>query len=308
MVGINKNLQDTEALDVANNLVWYVAYGTNMLIERFMVYINGGIFRGKGKAKEVCAEKFPSSANKPFLIPYELYFGKVSKTWDNGGVAFIDADKPGTALGRAYLITEKQFSHIQEQEGASWYKRIIEIGKDANGTTYKTFSGTNRHKTNPPSDSYANVMFEGICETYYPHLPYNRFHRLMNEAIKHLGKPYASSINSNGKGPNAFDCVWFVYHVFSESGVYDNLKKHFMTTFVGKALKKIKATELKREGDVLLFCKPPDKEIKHVGIYIGHNLIIHASQPIPGTGSVRIDDITKDDWSERLVALGRISE
>jgi len=43
-------------------------------------------------------------------------------------------------------------------------------------------------------------------------------------------------------------------------------------------------------------------EIGHVGIYIGHNLMIHATNP---PGSVCLDDITKNDLPERLVAIGR---
>ena len=214
--------------------VWYVTYGSNMLRERFMVYINGGRFRGKGKGQgqgnwkyKPCNNNSPPLADKLFPIPYELYYGQKSKTWsyvdiaskETGsekricpGVAFIDADRldTGTTLGRAYLITEEQFFHIQEQEGSEWYKRVVEMGKDAGGIPYKTFTGTRRYDYNAPHENYTNIMFEGICETYYPHLTYSRFHRLMGEAIKHLGKPYVKSKHDErGKGPNAFDCVWF---------------------------------------------------------------------------------------------------
>jgi len=268
---------------MTDNCVWYVSYGTNMLKERFMVYINGGKFRGNGKGKDNtaypgCTVKLPPLANKPFLLPYELYYGKTSKTWNNSGVAFIDADKPGITLGRAYLITEEQFAEIQEQEGSTWYNRIVEIAKDPYGVPYRTITGMNRHQNNKCNDSYTDVMFEGLCETYYPHLTYSRFHRLMRELIKHLGKPYASSIRSNGNGPDAFDCVWFVGWVFRESGV-DNILKRYALPSLDKAFTKVGIVEIKHEGD------PHSNEI----------------------GSVRIDDITKGNWPNRLVAIGRNS-
>jgi hypothetical protein len=294
------------------NYVWYVAFGTNMLKERFMVYIKGGKFRGKGKGKDNknyrgCRDTTPPLAEKPFIIPRELYFGKESSLWDNSGVAFLDADKPGITLGRAYLITEEQFTDIQTQEGPKWYERIIKFENDVNGIPHKTFTSTNRFKANDCKDNYIDVMFEGLCETYYPNLPYNRFHRLMREAIKHLGKPYASSINSNGNGPDAFDCVWFIGWIFRESGVDDILKRRTLST-LDKAFTTIGVNELKKEGDVLFFCKPPKNKITHVGMYIGHNLMIHATQPNGHEiGSVRLDDITEGNWLKRLVAIGRMS-
>ena len=297
---------------MADNRIWYVSYGTNMLEECLMVYINGGKFRGKGKGKDSaiypgCTNKSPPIASKPYMLPYELYYGRKSKTWNNSSIAFIDADKPGITLGRAYLITEEQFSEIHEQEGSAWYNRTVEIAKDPYGVPYKTFTSTDRHQNNEPNANYTNVMFEGLCETFYPHLPYSRFHRLMLESIKHLGKPYASSIRSNGKGPDAFDCVWFVGWVFRESGV-DNILKRYALPKLDKAFTKVGINEIKREGDVLFFCRPPSEKIIHVGIYIDHNLMIHATQPNSSeVGSVRLDDITKGNWLNRLVAIGRIS-
>ena len=299
---------------MSKSYVWYVTYGSNTLKERFMVYINGGKFRGKGKGTNNapyrgCRDQTPPLADKPFLIPYEMYYGRESKLWNNGGIAFIDADRPGITLGRAYLITEEQFAEIQEQEGPIWYQRVVEIAKDADGTPYKTFTGASRYQGNAPSKNYTDIIFEGVCETYYPHLPYGRFHRLMGEAIKHLGKPYAPSRRDDGqgRGPDSFDCVWFVGWVFRESGVDDILKRYALPR-LDNAFEKIGTTEIKLEGDVLFFCKPPSDEITHVGIYIGYNLMLHATRPIGhDTGSVRIDDITKGDWLDRLVAVGRNS-
>ena len=45
------------------DLVWYVAYGSNMLYERFMCYINGGQFRDNGRDHEICLDTTPPREN-----------------------------------------------------------------------------------------------------------------------------------------------------------------------------------------------------------------------------------------------------
>ena len=153
--------------------VWYVAYGSNLLMERFLCYIKGGSFRGNDKIYRGCADTSPPLKDKPFLIPYELYFGNESGSWDGGGVAFIDADKPGIALGRAYLITYEQFLDIQRQEGVSdeWYGRIVEIAAGVGDIPHKTFTSLHRRLDNMPNNKYLDVLLEGLCETY-PQLRY----------------------------------------------------------------------------------------------------------------------------------------
>ena len=149
--------------------VWYVAYGSNMLKERFMVYINGGPFRGLRHPYEGCTDKSPPLMDKPFLIPYKFYFGNESKTWNGKGVAFIDVKKPGVTLGRAYLITEEQLLDIKNQEGPSesWYGNVVEIPTGVVGDIpHKLLTSQSRRSANTPANEYLDIIFEGICETY----------------------------------------------------------------------------------------------------------------------------------------------
>ncbi len=141
---------------MSKNLVWYVAYVSNILYERFMVYINGGKFRNFCKTYCGCTDKTPPIKNKPFTLPYELYFGNQSTTWCGRGVAFIDPCRESSTPGRAYLITIEQFKDIQRQEGTSskWYGRIVSMGCDECGIPYQTFTSQERHDFNPPSDCY----------------------------------------------------------------------------------------------------------------------------------------------------------
>jgi len=149
-----------------NKLVWYVAYGSNILRERFMVYINGGCFREYCKSYPGCSDKTPPIKDKPYTLPYERYYGRKSSNWNNEGVAFIDINKLGNTCGRAYLITIEQFNCIQEQEGNNdnWYGCIVEMGCDENDIPYKTFTSRNRHPDNAPSNEYLAIIKEGMKE------------------------------------------------------------------------------------------------------------------------------------------------
>jgi len=158
---------------MSKNLVWYVAYGSNILCERFLVYIIGGSFRG-GKEYNGCTDKTLPIKDKPFTLPHERYYGNSSSTWGGKGVAFIDPDKKGTTSGRAYLVTTAQFKEIQQQEGDSpnWYGRIVEMGCDENKIPYQTFTSKNRRSENVPSDEYLAVIEEGMRELADAHQNY----------------------------------------------------------------------------------------------------------------------------------------
>src|SRR5918993_1141915 len=66
--------------------LWYVAYGSNLSLDRFRVYLRGG-----------------------------LRFVGVSSVW-GGGMAVYDAGAAGQIAARAYLITAEQFVDILAQE------------------------------------------------------------------------------------------------------------------------------------------------------------------------------------------------
>ena len=75
------------------DLIWYVAYGSNLSSRRFKRYLDQ--MPGQPLIPE----------SKAFSIPYNIYFDRESSTWGGGGVAFLDPTKEGFAYGRAYLLT-----------------------------------------------------------------------------------------------------------------------------------------------------------------------------------------------------------
>ena len=89
------------------DLVWYACYGSNLLEERFLHYLQGGICRFNGREYTACRNPSPPMDSLPFSIPFDMCFGNRSNSWGHGGVSFLDASRPGEAFGRVYLITRE---------------------------------------------------------------------------------------------------------------------------------------------------------------------------------------------------------
>jgi len=147
------------------NLVWYACYGSNMMYERFLCYIQGGTFYANNKLHKGCKDKTPPRTSKAIIIPYEMYFGNRASSWNDSGVAFLDISKVAVTLGRMYLITEEQFEEVWEQEckSSNWYDKLIELGK-YEGYPVKTFTNSTRCNENTPSTKYLDVICKGIAE------------------------------------------------------------------------------------------------------------------------------------------------
>lgn len=142
--------------------VWYVAYGSNLSRERFMIYIKGGHFRTNDYPP--CADITPPIKEYRCYVPHERYYAKESKNWGHQGVAFLDVVKgSGHTLCRAYLITEEQFKHIQNAEGP-WYSYPLRLGS-IEGNEAITFTGEDRYKEVQPHEDYLKKIEEGELQT-----------------------------------------------------------------------------------------------------------------------------------------------
>lgn len=151
------------------NYIWYACYGSNLCKERFLWYIRGG----GPKNNQGCQDKTLPVVDRPYTIHHELYFANQSRTWGNGGVAFLklEKDEKIETLGRAYLITAEQFEDVKKQEGASsnWYGHVLELGEMA-GIPIKTLTrvpeNTGQYVPNTPSLEYLDMLRRGLWETY----------------------------------------------------------------------------------------------------------------------------------------------
>jgi len=96
------------------NKLIYAAYGTNLLKERFMVYIQGGKF--KKIEYSGCTDKTEPEDLGWQYVPYRLYFAKQSPRWHDSGVAFLSFEKEINpdyyAVVRLWKISQSQFEDI----------------------------------------------------------------------------------------------------------------------------------------------------------------------------------------------------
>lgn len=174
-----------------NELVWYACYGSNLLRDRFYCYIKGGTFKGNTKDYLGCTNKSLPLKEKSIYIPHDLYFAKQSKSWNNGGVAFIRTNKNENVktLGRIYLITKEQFSEIIRQEtnykkdftidfelaeskghleilDKSWYGNIIFLGDESKCPIFTFTNIINLDEFSRPSVEYLKVIMKGIISGF----------------------------------------------------------------------------------------------------------------------------------------------
>ena len=98
-----------------SQLVWYVSYGSNLRMVRLNCYLRGGIPPGGVWNHPGSRDTRPPRSIRPHHLPGGLYFAGESRVW-SGGILFYDPELPGSAPGRAYLITYRQLSDIISQE------------------------------------------------------------------------------------------------------------------------------------------------------------------------------------------------
>lgn len=77
-------------IENSKEMIWYVCYGSNLCLDRFMCYLTGKGNKDLNVKENTDRMFFDQSIPKGFKnveIPYELYFAKESKNW-GGSVAF----------------------------------------------------------------------------------------------------------------------------------------------------------------------------------------------------------------------------
>lgn len=170
---------------------WYLSYGSNILKERFLCYIQGGQPEGSEKNYEGCTDKSLPIKENFVDLNYELYFALSSKSWQNGGVAFITStqveDNPTKAV--MYLITKQQFIDVLKQEigkdeipeidfkvitpespsvfikGVK-YGKILSFGEYEN---YPVFTFTHKEDLKiftKPSSQYLKAIIKGMADSF----------------------------------------------------------------------------------------------------------------------------------------------
>lgn len=171
--------------------LWYASYGSNIAMERFLCYIKGGKPEGSQTNYSGCDDKSEPKEDKTIIIGRELYFAKKSKSWNGGGVCFLEAEpkKGAHTLGRMYLITRQQFIDVVKQEmdyegeleinfskvaasgnliikPNSWYGNIIYLGEQEGFPIFTFTNESDLEDINPPDEAYLRTIIKGIKEIY----------------------------------------------------------------------------------------------------------------------------------------------
>lgn len=167
------------------DLVWYVAYGSNMKAARFQCYLSGG--RPGGASRTYTGSRDPSRPRRHLGIrlPGGLVFSGSSTVW-GGGIAFYDVSGDGELAARAYLITFGQLSDVVAQEGRrpvggdlvldqpkdrSWvvashaYEMLLHV-RDHDGVPMLTITSAVHLEPATPSAAYLHTMLDGLRETF----------------------------------------------------------------------------------------------------------------------------------------------
>ena len=148
-----------------DDYVWYACYGSNINIDRLMIYINGDK-NGKFAHADGCVDKSKPVEAKPYIFNCPIYFAKHSTRW-NGGVAFLDYENVGKSYGKIYKIKMNQFKEILKQEnGSKSYDAIIYVGDYENLPIFTFTAPHKREDLELPSKEYCDVIKKGILDTY----------------------------------------------------------------------------------------------------------------------------------------------
>jgi hypothetical protein len=119
-------IREQELESGTESRVWYAAYGSNLLKERFMCYLEGKEFitnttvlRAPPRCEAGTQIQGDHPFNdQPFKLPFKLYFAHEKTKWGPGGVAFVEIERvhPLPTLGRAYLLTLQQLKCVARGE------------------------------------------------------------------------------------------------------------------------------------------------------------------------------------------------
>ncbi len=117
--------------------------------------------------------------------------------------------------------------------------------------------------------------------------------KIANLAKSLLGTPY----KYGGASPKGFDCSGLVYYTHGQFGI----RTPRTSSQQYKYAKNIELNEL-NSGDLVFFTLN-NKNVSHVGIYIGKGKFVHA----PKSGKhVAVNHLNDGYWRPRIVAGGRL--
>jgi hypothetical protein len=166
--------------------VWYVAYGSNLCLDRLRCYLFGG--RPPGALRTYPSNGKPSEPVdiQPTWLEGGLRFAGRSSVW-GGGVACYDPQACDRVAARAYLLPFEQVRdlvaheirqpigsdpgvgeamlHASARISTGIYDTLVRVGS-LSGCPMVTLATTNDPELAPPTAAYLSVVAAGLAETY----------------------------------------------------------------------------------------------------------------------------------------------
>jgi hypothetical protein len=159
-------------------LVWYASYGSNLCLERFLTYIEGGKLDGTDREYTGCTDKTLPRQSRSLTVRHQLFFACRSPLWNGAAMAFVrEAESNCRTFGRMYLITDdhpKCYLNRQDPSRSSptdtrcSYGMILNLGAE-DGHSILTFTavGPDAEMTaRAPSREYLQFIARGIREAF----------------------------------------------------------------------------------------------------------------------------------------------
>lgn len=180
-------------------LVWYAAYGSNLLAARFSTYLTGGQAPHRPTARPQAGARNPAPPHqdRAWPLPHPLFFAGTSPGWGGAAVAMLDPTRSPAhpTLGRIWLITAQQFEDVFRQENGqrvpdgdrrplfsvadaapgrpldvldAWYGRVVHLGPGPGGHPVVTMASPDpsRHRRGPAHPSYLRTIGLGLAESW----------------------------------------------------------------------------------------------------------------------------------------------
>lgn len=214
----------------------------------------------------------PSKPNKPVVQS-----SNTSKyTVQSGDSYFTIAQKFGTSVANLKALNNASSDSLQVGDVLKVKGTASNVNKPSTSNNNSSNSNANTNTGNSNSNSSSSSA---------------SFSALMNEAQKHLGKPYSWG----GNGPSTFDCSGYTKYVFAKLGI--SIPRTSGSQYAAST--KISASQA-QPGDLVFF--DYGSGIAHVGIYIGGGQMIDAQD-----NGVKIDNITSGYWARYLVGYGKVA-
>ncbi|MBA3926126.1 LysM peptidoglycan-binding domain-containing protein [Listeria rustica] len=218
----------------------------------------------------------PSKPNKPVVQS-----SNTSKyTVQSGDSYFTIAQKFGTTVANLKALNNASSDSLQVGDVLKVKGTASNVNKPSTSNNNSSNSNANTNTGNSNNNSNSNSSSSSAS-----------FSALMNEAQKHLGKPYSWG----GNGPSTFDCSGYTKYVFAKLGI--SIPRTSGSQYAAST--KISASQA-QPGDLVFF--DYGSGIAHVGIYIGGGQMIDAQD-----NGVKIDNITSGYWARYLVGYGKVA-